>query len=67
MKHETGCFMAHKSGGKGLGRLKMVPKSVVGMFLGRLTMKHAKRGCVLHGYFPRVKGSEGFGKAQNEA
>ena len=34
MKHEKGCWVLHGSqewGGKGLGRFKMVPKSVVGM------------------------------------
>ena len=34
MKHEERCWVLHGSqerGGKGLGRLKMVPKSVVGM------------------------------------
>ena len=51
-------------GGKGLGRLKMVPKSVVGMVcLGRLKMKHEK-GVGCFSWFPRV-GWEGLGKAQN--
>ena len=46
MKHENRGWLLHGSqewGGKSLGRLKMVPKSVVGNGLGRPKMKHEKK------------------------
>ena len=51
-------------GGKGLGRLKMVSKSVVGMVWEVQKMKHEKG--LRASWFPRV-GWEGLGNAKNEA
>ena len=76
MKHEKGVWVLHGSqewDGKGLGRLKMVSKSVVGMvwkvqkrsMKKMLKMKHEK-GVGCFSWFPRVRRGEGFGKAENE-
>ena len=67
MKHEKRCWVLHGSqvwGGKGLGRFKMVPKSVVGMVWEgkKWRMKKVLRAS----WFPRVRW-EGLGNAKNEA
>ena len=60
MKRGLGASGSQEWGGKGLGRLKMVPKSVVVMVLGR----HEKG--LRASWFPRV-GWEGPGKAKSKA